>query len=46
MIIIAYVDLERSELGDHRPTIVHVDARNRIVDEEESALAAASANDA
>lgn len=46
VIIIAYVDLERSELGDHRPTIVHVDARNRIVDEEESALAAASANDA
>ncbi len=46
VIIIAYVDLERSELGDHRPTIVHVDAQNRIVDEEESALAAASANDA
>lgn len=46
VIIISYVDLEQSELDNHRPTIVHVDARNRMVDEADAALAAASANDA
>lgn len=45
VIIISYVDLEQSELDNHRPTIVHVDARNRMVDEADAALAASSAND-
>lgn len=46
VIIISYVDLEQSELDNHRPTVVYVDARNRMVDEADAALAASSANDA
>jgi aspartate 1-decarboxylase len=32
VIILSYVDVEDSELADHRPAIVFVDEENRVVD--------------
>jgi aspartate 1-decarboxylase len=38
VIIISYVDLDQDELDTHRPTVVHVDAQNRITDGADSAV--------
>jgi aspartate 1-decarboxylase len=35
VIILSYVDVEDSELADHRPAIVFVDEENRVVDGEQ-----------
>jgi len=42
VIIISYVDVEQAELASHVPTVVHVDADNRIVSEDIAANAAAA----
>lgn len=42
VIIISYVDVEQAELASHVPTVVHVDADNRIVSEDIAAAAAAA----
>ncbi len=41
VIIISYADYEESELDGFEPRVVHVDARNRPVDEVTAALIAA-----
>lgn len=42
VIIISYVDVEQAELASHVPTVVHVDADNRIVSEDMAAAAVAA----
>ena len=33
MILITYAEYERDELATYVPRVVHVDARNRVIDE-------------
>ncbi len=38
VIIITYADYEREELKDYSPKVVHVDAKNRVIDENSARL--------
>ncbi len=42
VIIISYADYEQAELDGYRPTVVHVDSRNRAVDTETAERLAAA----
>jgi aspartate 1-decarboxylase len=43
VIVLTYADYEESELEGYAPTVVHVDGRNRPVDERTAQLAVAAA---